>query len=336
MLTTATGANTECFRSGTLSATPYSPTMRMQEAPKRVQLRRDTTSPSEIPHCSVEIIAGEGTKRRRTTWPGMAAEIVQIPGSAKVVFRFRASAHLLVFFEQGSRHDGETIVAGARSTLHDVSRKLIFVPAGHDYKDSYAPRGGMRVVFFYLDQVMVPSANAEDRVSSLNARLFFEDATLQATAMKLSGLIENEAASDQGAYLAALGHVLAHELVGHGHHAAPRKTTYRGGLAAWQQRIVAAHIEENLGETIPLAELAKLVSLSPFHFCRAFKQSFGLPPHRYHTSRRIEHAKALLAESRLSITEIGLRVGFSESSSFTAAFRKSTGHTPTAYARSLA
>jgi len=75
---------------------------------------------------------------------------------------------------------------------------------------------------------------------------------------------------------------------------------------------------------------------TPYHFCRAFKQSFGQPPHRYHTSRRIEHAKALLAQSRLSVTEIGLRVGFNESSSFTAAFRKSTRHTPAAYARSLA
>ena len=333
MLTTATVANTECFRSAPLSATPCSPPARTQETPKWANGRRDATLPSDS-ESSVEIIVGKAARRRRATWPGMAAEIVHVPGSAEVAFRFRAPTHLLVFFEQGSRHVGETIVQGARSTLHDVTRKLIFVPADHEYRDSYAPRGGMRVVFFYLDTTIVPSANAEDRVCSLNARLFFEDATLQSTAMKLIGLIENDSGSDHSAYLAALGHVLAHELVGHGRPAAARKT-YRGGLAAWQQRIVAAHIEENLGETIPLAELATLVSLSPYHFCRAFKQSFGLPPHRYHTSRRIEHAKALLAESRLSVTEIGLRVGFSESSSFTAAFRKATGLTPTAYARSL-
>ena len=53
-----------------------------------------------------------------------------------------------------------------------------------------------------------------------------------------------------------------------------------------------------------------------------FKQSFGLPPHRYHTSRRIEHAKTLLAKPALSVTDIGMRVGFSETSSFTAAARR--------------
>jgi len=87
---------------------------------------------------------------------------------------------------------------------------------------------------------------------------------------------------------------------------------------------------------IALASLAQLAQLSPYHFSRAFKQSFGMPPHQYVTSRRIERAKTLLAERELSVTEIGFDVGFSETSSFTAAFRKYTGETPTNYRRSLA
>jgi AraC-like DNA-binding protein len=61
-----------------------------------------------------------------------------------------------------------------------------------------------------------------------------------------------------------------------------------------------------------------------------------MPPHRYLTSRRIECAKALLAERKLSVTEIRLGVGFSETSSFTAAFRKLMGETPSDYRRGLA
>jgi AraC family transcriptional regulator len=78
------------------------------------------------------------------------------------------------------------------------------------------------------------------------------------------------------------------------------------------------------------------VHLSPYHFSRAFKQSFGMPPHRYLTNQRIERAKSLLAARKLSVTEIGLDVGFSETSSFTSAFRKVTGETPTDYRRRLA
>ena len=84
------------------------------------------------------------------------------------------------------------------------------------------------------------------------------------------------------------------------------------------------------------AAFAQLVRLSPYYFCRAFKQSFGLPPHRYHNRRRIELAKTLLAKLTPSVTEIGLAVGFSETSSFTAAFRKATGLTPTGYRRGKA
>ena len=109
----------------------------------------------------------------------------------------------------------------------------------------------------------------------------------------------------------------------------------KGGLAAWQQRAVTAYIEEHLAEPILLATLARLARLSPYYFCRAFRRSLGLPPHRYHSNRRIEHAKRLLAQPAPSVTDVGRIVGYSETSSFTAAFHKATGMTPTAYRRAL-
>jgi AraC family transcriptional regulator len=152
------------------------------------------------------------------------------------------------------------------------------------------------------------------------------------TAFKLMRLIEHSGA-DCGPYFGALGSVLAHELVRLNAGAAPIEARVRGGLAAWQRRVVVDYIEEHLAEQISLASLAQLGRLSPHYFCRAFKQSFGMPPHRYHNSRRIERAKALLARPVSSVTTIGFTVGFGETSSFSAAFRKTTGSTPTAYRR---
>jgi AraC family transcriptional regulator len=68
---------------------------------------------------------------------------------------------------------------------------------------------------------------------------------------------------------------------------------------------------------------------------RAFKASFGVPPHRYLTSRRMERAKDFLADPEGSVTQIGLDLGFRETSSFTTTFRKHAGLTPTAYRRGL-
>jgi AraC family transcriptional regulator len=136
-------------------------------------------------------------------------------------------------------------------------------------------------------------------------------------------------------YADALGILLTHELVRVNGDAGLREPVSRGGLAPWQQKRVAAYIEEHVADDIPLATLAELARLSPYHFCRSFKRSFGLPPHRYHASRRIERAKQLLANRELSDTAIGLDVGFSETSTFTAAFHRLTGQTPSCYRRDL-
>jgi AraC family transcriptional regulator len=58
-----------------------------------------------------------------------------------------------------------------------------------------------------------------------------------------------------------------------------------------------------------------------------------VPPHRYHMARRIDRAKGLLEKPALSVTQIGIQIGFREASSFTRAFRKFTGLTPTEYRR---
>jgi AraC-like DNA-binding protein len=116
-------------------------------------------------------------------------------------------------------------------------------------------------------------------------------------------------------------------------HAAERGVQRRSGLAAWQQIVIAAYIERHIADAIRVRALARFVYLSSCHFRRGFKRSFGIPPRRYIVQRRIERAKAPLASSACSITEIGRALGFSQRSSFSAAFRNVTGITPTEYRR---
>jgi AraC family transcriptional regulator len=283
---------------------------------------------------AVEISPREIVKRRILTWDGMAAETVQATARKTIEFRFRAPLHLLVAWEQAVRSDGETFVEGLpRSRLRDIRRKLTFIPAHHEYREWGEPRVLLRVMFFYFDPDWMPTLPETTDLPSLTPRLFFEDPTLWNTAIKLSSLIENSG-SESILYIHALGTVLAHELV-RLNAGTPLDASLRGGLAAWQQRTVTDYIEEHVADQISLSTLAQLARLSPYYFCRAFKQSFGIPPLRYHNSRRIEHAKTLLAKPASSVTDIGLTLGFSETSSFTAAFHRATGLTPTAFRRSL-
>ncbi|HXQ68526.1 MAG TPA: AraC family transcriptional regulator, partial [Alphaproteobacteria bacterium] len=155
--------------------------------------------------------------------------------------------------------------------------------------------------------------------------------SIEATAAKLKALIGSKDPGDR-LYAESLCVVLQHELfrLACGTVGARRP---KGALAPWQEKRVRDYIEENLAGPLSLALLAQLVGLSTFHFARAFKRTFGQPPHRYYSSRRIEGAKALLAARGHSVTDVALALGFSETSAFTSAFRKATGLTPSEYRR---
>jgi AraC family transcriptional regulator len=285
---------------------------------------------------AVDIAPREIATRRGKRGDGLGAEIVQTIRQERIDIRFRAPVSLLVIVEEGVRAAGESSVEGLpRSTLRDLRRKLTFVPAGHCYHEWLQPSLPSRVIYFYFDPAKVLFDLEPGDSDVLQApRLFFEDTALWQTALKLGRLLDAPDATSK-LCLEALGIILAHELVRPDtapHRNEPRA---RGGLAGWQKRTVVDFIEENLVEHISLAKLAQLIQLSPYHFCRAFKQSFGVPPHRYHTRRRIDRAKALLANPDESVTSIGMTIGFSETSSFTAAFRKASGMTPTEYRRGL-
>jgi len=143
---------------------------------------------------------------------------------------------------------------------------------------------------FYFDPARLkihselPNANL-----SLVPRLFFENATLWNTAVKLKSLVERPASVDWP-YFEALGILLVYELVRLNRGIPSIDSQVRGWLAKWAQQIVFAYIEEHLAERLPITALARLVPLSPYHFCKVFKQPFGIPPHRHQINRRIERA----------------------------------------------
>ena len=84
-------------------------------------------------------------------------------------------------------------------------------------------------------------------------------------------------------------------------------------------------------EDLTVAQLARTAGLSPAHFSREFRRTFGEAPHQYLLTRRLERAAALLRNTDRSVTDICFDVGLSSLGSFVTSFRRAHGLTPQAY-----
>ena len=109
----------------------------------------------------------------------------------------------------------------------------------------------------------------------------------------------------------------------------------RVGLIDRRIRRSVELMHTQVDQDLSLKDLAAASYLSPFHFARLFKKLTGATPHNYLAAIRTTRAQLLLADTDLSITEIGARVGYLSSSHFTKAFRLATGTTPREFRKAL-
>lgn len=131
--------------------------------------------------------------------------------------------------------------------------------------------------------------------------------------------------------------LLAH-LVGSysSHGKLPERDRGRGALDSRRLARVLDYIEDNVGSDLTLTSLAEVACLSRYHFARAFRDATGNPPHRFISTRRLEHAKRLLSGSSLSLAEVAFACCFSSQASFTRAFQRRVGMAPGEYRRQAA
>ena len=92
-------------------------------------------------------------------------------------------------------------------------------------------------------------------------------------------------------------------------------------------------MDRGYAEPLDIAALARVAVVSPAHFIRTFRATFGETPHRYLQRRRVERAMSLLRDTEMSVTDICLSVGFTSLGTFSRTFREVLGESPTAYRR---
>jgi AraC family transcriptional regulator len=117
----------------------------------------------------------------------------------------------------------------------------------------------------------------------------------------------------------------------HGPAETGRRARPQGRLSMKHLQRIRDFVESELDTDIRLSALARACGLSTDYFVKVFKNSLGITPYQYVIGLRVERAKALLDDPRLSLSEIALQCGFSHQEHMTRMFRRLTGETPGRY-----
>jgi AraC family transcriptional regulator len=104
-------------------------------------------------------------------------------------------------------------------------------------------------------------------------------------------------------------------------------------LPGYKLRQITDWMAEHVAEDFNLAQLAARARLSKFHFQRLFKGAVGVSPSRYQVNLRMNVARRLLRETKKSVVDIALEVGYANPSHFAQLFRRETGLSPSDYRR---
>ncbi|WP_342705593.1 AraC family transcriptional regulator [Burkholderia arboris] len=261
-------------------------------------------------------------------WQGFGASLLEIRAGT---YRIPAAEHHRIGVHIGSPVRADCVCDGERVSRIQAHGDVDVIPAG--LPGQWTDSADCRILHIALSDTFVrrtvEQLELKPSQAQIRRRLQVRDPRLQHIAWAMAAELEAEDASDP-LYAESLCTALVARLVD----GQPAFRERRRTLAPKAAARVIDYVEANLDRRMTLAELAALVSISVPHFKVLFRETLGMPVHQYVVRRRVERAKALLLEGRLSISQIALEAGFAHQSHMANWMNRVLGATPTEIARS--
>jgi AraC family transcriptional regulator len=241
-------------------------------------------------------------------WQGFGAELVNVSAG---LHRMPAFQHHRVGVHVGAPVRARCMCNERRHVRLQAHGDADVIPAGLDGQWSdetactiFSVWIGKDFLQRTVDQLALKSTDAQ-----LRPQFQMRDPRFQHLAWALRAELEADEASDP-LYAESLCTAMVVRLIG----AAPALDDRRRTLAPRTAARVIEFIEAHLDQRLTLSELAALADLSVPHFKVLFRETLGVPVHRYVVQRRVERAKTLLLEGKLSASQIALDTGFAHQS----------------------
>jgi AraC family transcriptional regulator len=263
-----------------------------------LQLRSDPAGVLEVPELQSTLIA------------------IHVGAAAKISCRRGGVSHI------GSAVHGDIDIIPAltpsRWQIHDQNDTALILALPPSLLDTVAEEQGF-----------------DSRRVEIKNRFQIRDAQMENICWALKAEMESNYPSGR-LYVDSLAVSIASRLVSTHSSIAKHPIAQAGGLGGRRLKQTLAYIEDHLSEDLSLSSIASITGISASHFKTLFRQSAGIPIHQYVIQRRIERAKDMLMQGKLSIAEIALATGFSHQSHLARHMRRSVGLSPRAMKRLFA
>ena len=263
-------------------------------------------------------------KRHERHWAGFSVEHVRPEQGASFGYDWTSDLHFCAYHDIVLRDGGIRAGDGAEDNRLDLRDTLTYVPTGARVSgwSALAKRQNAFTAIYFDPSVL--DNELESRFSqSTGERVYFRDQDL-ASYLRQWARILNQGQND-ALYEEALGLVTILAI-----HRASSALFARDAhpLGKTTLALIGDFIEQNLHSTITLSELASLAGQSRFHFSRAFKAVTGETPYQYVLGRRVDRAKLLLVDTKMTMDEVAKTTGFRDAAHFQRTFKLRLGISP--------
>ena len=224
---------------------------------------------------------------------------------------------------------GRLSIGGAAPTVDAPSPagKLHITPPGADFVGANRPTADPVSYFNVVFPMAMFAAEGAPPVEEVRPRLAFTDPAL-ASVLSLA-LQAVKAGEADRLYTDSLANFMFAAVLRSA--AAAPEPAARGGLGGWRERRVRDFMHSAFDQDLSIAMLAEVCGLSPFHFVRVFRESFGVSPHGYLRRLRIARAKTLLATTPMTVAQVAQAVGYDSSQALARMFRREGEAPPRAF-----
>lgn len=265
-------------------------------------------------------------------WPGVVARKYANPASSATAVVPAMDETILIL-----QLAGEVDLSGKLVRSFPAERSspgnLWVVPRGEP--SEWAWNGPCELLHVYLAPTLFAAVATQtieidsSRIEII-ARVGLHDPLVQQIGLAMLGELQQGGRLGR-IYIETLTHTLAVHML-RNHAVIPNHVwRQKGGLLPYELRRIDDYIHAYLANDLTLTEIASVVHLSPYHFARLFRRSIGQSVHQYVIRCRIDTARQLLSDGRLTLAEIAAQVGFTDQSHLSYHFKRLLGFPPGAF-----